>query len=431
MDDELCDVVVVGAGIAGTLTAILLAREGKEVYLLERGKQAGDKNLSGGVFYCRVMEQIFPDFVDKAPIERVITRNTLGVLTSDSYIGLDYRDKRLATPVNAVSVLRAKLDSWLAEQAEEEGVMYMPEAKVDALLRDGKGAVTGVQVGEDEVPARIVVSAEGVNSFLAREAGLRRDQETHELAVGVKSLWKLGRDTINERFNVSSQQGAAYALVGDCTRGVAGGGFLYTNSDTVSIGVVLRLDSLTKSGFSSSDIHDYFVQHDHIQQLLQGGELVEYGCHMVNEGGLSMLKPMVKDGFVAVGDAAGLTLNTGLTIRGMDLAAASAQAAATGICQALDSGDYSARGLIGYPKAFKDSWAGQDMLTYRDAPSFFDNDRIYHDYGPVIASILYNIYCHDLTPRTPLRHLAVDAFKNAPFSVSDFVRDMYGGMTSL
>ena len=49
------DVIVVGAGIAGCVTAYELARSGHDVLIVERGTQPGTKNLSGGVLYCRVM----------------------------------------------------------------------------------------------------------------------------------------------------------------------------------------------------------------------------------------------------------------------------------------------------------------------------------------------------------------------------------------
>ena len=81
------DVVVVGAGVAGCITAYQLAQQGHSVVLIERGEAAGSKNLSGGVLYCRGMQEVFPDFLTQAPVERRITRNYINFLNADSSIG--------------------------------------------------------------------------------------------------------------------------------------------------------------------------------------------------------------------------------------------------------------------------------------------------------------------------------------------------------
>ena len=221
------DVVVVGGGVAGCVAAIQLARAGKEVALIERGMEPGTKNLSGGVFYCRVMEKVFPDFINVAPVERQITRNVLSFLNKDSHVNIDYADARLEG--NAVSVLRAKLDLWLSEQAEEAGVMVMPGVRVDKLLIEND-QICGVVAGEDTVRSHIVIAADGVNSFLAQEAGIRAKEPMKHLAVGVKSVISLPEAAMKERFG---GKGTAYAVVGEATQGVAGGGFLYTNADSV------------------------------------------------------------------------------------------------------------------------------------------------------------------------------------------------------
>ena len=142
------EVIVVGAGIASCVTAYQLARQGRSVLLIERGESAGSKNLSGGVLYTRGIQQVFPGFLDEAPVERRITRNYVSFLNADSSVAIDYKDARLADPVNAVTVLRAKLDAWLADKCEEAGVLIMPGVRVDRVLTSDGAAgkrVVGVR----------------------------------------------------------------------------------------------------------------------------------------------------------------------------------------------------------------------------------------------------------------------------------------------
>lgn len=415
------DVIIVGGGVAGTVCAYLLAKEDHQVLLIERGSEVGAKNLSGGVFYCQVMNQIFPGFIEKAPVERKITKNILSFLNPTSAVNMEYWDQRLTDPVNAVSVLRAKLDPWLAEQAEAAGATIMPGMKVDELVREG-GKFCGVRAGEDTVCGKIIVAADGVNSFLAQYAGIRPKEPLGHLGVGVKSVIQLGEETLKERFNLQEGEGAAYQMVGDCTQGVAGGGFLYTNRDSVSIGIVAMLDDLKKKQLSSSELHDHFLQHPYIEPFLRGGKLLEYGCHLVAEGGKSMQQGLVHDGLILIGDAAGFTLNTGFTIRGMDLAAGSAQAAASAIDTALKAENYSASSLNKYLENYQASFVGKDMETFARAPQFLHNQELYGQVGRLAADVFHGVYNLDTTPRQRLLPVARAALKKSPLSMRRLVK---------
>ena len=424
------EVIVIGAGIAGCVAAYQLARQGRSVLLIERGEAPGSKNLSGGVLYSRGIQQVFPDFLAEAPVERRITRNYINFLNADSSVAIDYKDARLAEPVNAVTVLRAKLDPWLAAQCEEAGALIMPGVRVDRVLIEGT-RVVGVQAGDDELRSKVVIAADGVNSFIAKEAGLREKEPLNHLAVGVKSVVSLPRETIEARFNVTGNEGAAFAVVGDCTEGVGGGGFLYTNIDSLSVGIVVRLDDLTAKKKIVTDIFDHFLEHQFIASYLEGGELLEYGCHLVAEGGLHMIGEIVMDGMVVVGDAAGLTLNTGLTVRGMDLAVGSAVAAAEAIGTALDAKDVSKAGLAGYREKLLASYVGQDMKTYAKAPSFLEVERMYKQYGELLANVLYGAFNLDTQPRQHMVKVARKSLARSPLKMRQLVRDGIAGARAL
>ena len=424
------DVIVVGAGIAGCVTAYELARAGHEVLVVERGAQPGAKNLSGGVLYCRVMERVWPDFVREAPVERVITRNCLTFLNAESRVTVDYGDERLANPVNAVSVLRARLDAWLGEQCEAAGATVMSGVLVDALLTEGD-RIVGIRAGEDELRAHVVVAADGVNSFLCRNAGIRAKEPLAHLALGIKSVIGMPSGVIEERFNVSGDEGVAHAIVGDCTQGLGGGGFLYTNRESVSAGVVVRLDELSRSGLSSSEVHDQFLSHPAIASYLTGGELLEYGCHLVAEGGQAMVHDLTRPGLVVVGDAAGLTLNTGFTLRGMDLAAGSGIAASNTIHAALGAGGTACHDLSGYAAELDRSFVGLDMKTFAKAPAFLENPRMYGAYGQLAADVLHGIYDLDTTPRRHLPATGLRAVRRSPVKMRELAHDAVAAMRSL
>jgi len=275
------------------------------------------------------------------------------------------------------------------------------------------------------------VAADGVNSFIAREVGLRTKAPLNHLATGVKCVVSLPRATIESRFNLTGDEGAAIAVIGDCTQGVAGGGFIYTNIDSVSIGVVLRLDDLTAKNKVVTEVFDAFLAHRFIAPYLEGGDVTEYGCHLVAEGGLQMLGEIAMDGMVVVGDAAGLTLNTGLTMRGMDLAVASANAAAEAIVSGLENNDVSKSALARYQEGFFASAAGKDMKTYAKAPAFFEVGRLYEDYGELFANILYGAFALDGQPRRHLLSVARKALTQSPVKTRQLFSDLVAGARAL
>lgn len=429
------DVVVVGAGVAGCVAAYLLATRGHAVALLERGETVGAKNLSGGVLYSRVLEQVFPGFSGDAPLERRIVRNVLSFLNATSSVAVDYRDERLGASSNAFTVLRARLDPWLAARCEDAGVTVLPGITVDELVTEpGPGntqRVVGVRAGEDILRTRVTIAADGVNSFCATQLGLRTRPATNQLAVGVKCIVELPRERIEDRFGLERAEGAALALVGECTQGIGGGGFLYTNEDSLSVGIVLRLDDLLARSANVTDVFAAYLRHPVLARYLDGGRIIEFGSHLVAEGGAAMVGEVSTGGMVVVGEAAGLALNTGLTVRGMDLAAGSAQVAAEVVDAALTNGDTTASGLAGYRAALMDSVVGRDMARYRRAPRFLERPRLYDGYGELLADVLHGVYDHDLSPRRPLATVAYQALRRSPLRMRDLLSDAVAGVRAL
>ncbi|NLV17749.1 MAG: FAD-dependent oxidoreductase [Syntrophomonadaceae bacterium] len=332
-EEEKFDVIIVGAGPAGSACAYILAREGKSVLVIERGDTPGAKNVTGGRLYTYALELLDQGLHEEAALERKVIREQIMMLSGDRAITIDYHDPSFneeGRPPMSYTILRGVFDEWLAGKAEEMGAMVACGIRVDELIeRDGR--IVGVVAGEDEMYADVVIAADGVNSFMAQRAGLIEDIKAETVAVGIKEVIELPAKTIEERFNLREGQGAARLILG-CTEGIHGGGFLYTNKDSISLGCVFMPE---EAGQKKKSVHEIFQDvkmHPSIYPLIEGGETIEYGAHLVSEAGFRGIpKKLFREGFLMVGDAAGFVINTGYSIRGIDLAIVSGIAAARAV----------------------------------------------------------------------------------------------------
>lgn len=239
MSEDIFDAIIVGAGLAGSVAALVLAREGAQVLVIERGNSAGAKNVTGGRLYAHSLEHIIPGFADSAPVERLITHEKLAFMTEKSAMTMDYCNGDETSPSQrSYSVLRSKFDAWLMEQAEEAGAQLITGIRVDNLVqRDGK--VVGVEADGDVIEAKTVILADGVNSILAEKLGMAKRVKPTDVAVGVKELIELPKSVIEDRFQLQGNQGAACLFAGSPTDGLMGGGFLYTNENTLSLALAV------------------------------------------------------------------------------------------------------------------------------------------------------------------------------------------------
>ena len=154
MSDDKFDAIVVGAGVAGSVAALVMARAGLDVLVIERGDSAGCKNMTGGRLYAHTLEAIIPGFAASAPVERKVTREKISFLTEESAVTLDFHREQPDVPQHAsYTVLRNRLDPWLMEQAEQAGAQFIPGVRVDALVREGN-KVTGVHIRPPTQKAR-------------------------------------------------------------------------------------------------------------------------------------------------------------------------------------------------------------------------------------------------------------------------------------
>ena len=393
------DAIVVGAGPAGCACGLTLARAGLQTLIVERGKFAGAKNMWGGVFYGPLLHQLFPRFWEEAPVERYIIRHRLSILTQEAALSAEFVSKKFGEkPYNGFSLLRAKFDRWFAGQAQQAGAIVAAGLQADDLLWDGN-RIAGIRAGGDELPASVVVACDGANSLLAEKAGLRKKPSPKEMKQGVKEVLQMPRPLLEQRFNLSGQEGLAWEFIGSFTQGIPGGAFLYTNKDSISVGVVTQLSALKEKKIEAHRILEDFKRQPEVSKYLADGKLVEYSAHLIPTAGRAMMPELCSDGFLVAGDAAALCLVTGLTLEGGNFALASGMAAAQTVIQAKEKNDFSKHLLASYTRRLKQSFVLKDMETFRKAPKFLENPRIYSQYPGLACDLAEKIFTSDGRPR--------------------------------
>jgi electron transfer flavoprotein-quinone oxidoreductase len=252
---ERYDVAIIGGGSAGLAALKQLSNLNKQAILIEAGKKAGSKNLSGGILYSKKpkhgktynVEDVYPEFLQDTPVERRITQYMLHATSRDKVFTMNLTAAHEYQANFGYSVLLNKLNGWFAKQASE------------SAERQGGGIVSGVHVRSiswqdektvietDELEpfeAKAVIAADGVNSEVAEITGARAKFTPEQLYQGVKVIVKLPEEIIEQRFGIGPDEGAAHLFAGDITLNHIGGGFLYTNLDTLSVGAVYHYDSL-------------------------------------------------------------------------------------------------------------------------------------------------------------------------------------------
>jgi electron transfer flavoprotein-quinone oxidoreductase len=324
---EHYEAVVVGAGPGGAAAASVLAANGVETLVLERGVDAGAKNVSGGLLFAEesapyTLDGLFDGFREQGT-ERPVTESYIHNVAGDRVHTIDLEGVHEADTAWCDSVLRARMDSWLAErvheQTRETGGGLLTEVRVNGLLRED-GEIVGVTCDElDPIRADVVIAADGVNSELARDAGLMDWDDPGEWFQGVKAVVDLPEGAVEERFDVSAGEGASHLFAGDLFDGVRGGGFLYTNDDTLSIGTVFHLDSLADERAEPHELLDRLLTHPLLAQWLDGSEdELEYSAKLVPDS-KQVAHPSPHDGrLLLVGDAAGQMQAQGPIIKGMN-----------------------------------------------------------------------------------------------------------------
>ena len=417
------DAIVVGAGPAGSAAALTMASEDLDVLMIEKGTFPGAKNVFGGVLYTPTIRELVD--VDDAPLERYVGERRYAMLTEEDEIAasMTIGDWREEPHNDSFTVLRGEFDEWFAEQAVEAGTTLITETVVTDLVREN-GQVVGVETDRPDgtIRAPVVVLAEGGNSLVSERADLKDAHDREDVAVAVKEVLEFpgrGSEKLDDRFRLTDDDGVAYHYFGEGAVGEAfGGAFVYTNDDTISVGLAYRIEDAVSGGINPEQRLNEFKSHPAVAPLFRGTRTVEYTAKTIPEGGASAMPDLVHDGAVLVGDTAGLVLNNGVHLEGTNMAVESGYHAGKAVADAL-SGPSPTAGtstagaradggvtvrkadLEAYPEALERSFVVQNLEHYEWLIDRVTDDRelLFEDLPDALADAAAEYFAVDREPK--------------------------------
>ena len=385
---EKFDAIVVGAGPSGNAAAYTLAKAGMKVLQLERGEYSGSKNVQGAILYADALEKMIPDFRDDAPLERHIIEQRMWVLDDDSFIGTHYRSEGFnKEPFNRYTIIRAQFDKWFSAKVQAAGALVICETTVTDLLRDEGNRVVGVQVDREggTIYADVVILADGVNSLLAKKAEFHPELEPKNVALAVKEIHFMPQEILQERFNIGEEEGVVIEMFGKITQGMMGTGFLYTNKESIAVGVGCMLSDFKEQKITPYALLEEMKNHPSIKPLLAGGEMKEYTAHLIPEGGYKAIPRIYGDGWMIVGDS-GMFVNA-VHREGSNLAMTTGRIAAETVIDLVKEGKaMTAANLAVYRSRLDDSFVMKDLKKYRDMPEIFHSNRQFFTTYPELVN---------------------------------------------
>lgn len=210
---ERFDVLVVGAGPAGSTAAYRLAREGASVLLADRARFPRDKPCGGGLTMRAV--RLLPFSVDPVVEDRATTIE----------FGLDFgsRFERRTTEPLVLMTQRKRLDAFLAEQAASAGADFRDGVKVTDLQLTPGGVEA--RVNRVKVAAKAALCADGVNGIGARSAGL---DDGRDYGVALEA---------NVQYGAVSRDRYQGRLCLELANVPGGYGWVFPKGDHVNVGV--------------------------------------------------------------------------------------------------------------------------------------------------------------------------------------------------
>ncbi|MBV8892606.1 MAG: electron transfer flavoprotein-ubiquinone oxidoreductase [Acidobacteria bacterium] len=391
------DLVIVGGGPAGMACALRLAQlieahNGKNphsqfstenIYVLEKSREIGQHCLSGALLDPRSMHELLPGWEKEAPIEAEVSRESLYFLTSKGKFKVPVIPPPLRDHGNYVISLN-RFVKWLGGKVEQTGITVFTGFAGSELLFDGHDRVAGVRTDDKGVDklnqpksncepgydlrAKITILAEGARGSLTKQLverlALHKDRNPQTYGVGVKELWEVpgGRIAAGE---------VIYTLGWPLTAKEYGGAWIYGGRDNVvSLGFVTGLDYIDPRVDPHHVLQD-FKRHPFMTKLLEGGKMIRYGAKSMPYGGWWAMPPLAGNGWMLLGDSAGL-LNA-QRLKGIHLAIKSGMLAAETAFDALKRADTTATTLADFQRRVEASWIKEELWKVRNFHQAFEH----------------------------------------------------------
>jgi len=156
--------------------------------------------------------------------------------------------------------------------------------------------------------------------------------------------------------------------------------------------VIAKLSVLQERKISIAELVEGFKAIPCVKSAIKDATLKEYSGHLIPEGGIRSTGQLYGNGVLVVGDAASFVCNTGLTLQGMDFAISSGFMAAEALRVAKQRGDFSKKSLGCYRELLGKSFVLKDLSTFRNAPRFLSNPRLYELYPMIACGVAKRLY---------------------------------------
>lgn len=315
------DVIVIGAGPAGTSAAHTIAQAGWRVLLLERDTYPGERNVCGGGIEETDLGEIgVPDHLIHKRITRREHHFPWGVTT-------------VATP--HVTVLRREFDRWLAEQAVAAGAELVNRTTARAITRESAEVmITADQADGSEVRyrSRLVIFADGSNTLASRSGNLGFVRTSTTAALGLVHELSCPKAPWNHYEIHFGAHLSSWGYV-----------WIFPKRDCLNVGM-MTLSSQGAGRHLASSLRAFIESRPDLRDL-----------HLIRRAGahipISPAGRLYDDSMLAVGDAAGLV--DALTGAGIANGVASGRLAGQVACEALQAANFSAEFLSRYQRRWQ------------------------------------------------------------------------------